>query len=141
MLGFAGLQAQVTPPAQPISAPAITTVPAPSKQPPVGAALNLPESPEPQNPSPAALSALNVVKPLDLGHGVLTPVSTGAPLPLSLDDAVQLGLQHNLTVSVDLQQQRQVRGLQLTAFNALIPSLTAQAKTSTPGDQPGGDGL
>ncbi len=134
MLGFAGMHAQVTPPPMPVApppTPAITTAPAPSKQPPIADSLKLPEAPAPQSPSLATVSALSAVKPLDLGHGVSTPVSTGAPLQLSLDDAVRLGLEHNLTISVDLQQQRQVQGLQLTAFNALIPSLTAQGQTTT----------
>ena len=134
MLGFAGLHAQVTPSAQPVApppSPAIATAPAAAKQPPVRDALNLPEAPAPQTASPIVANALSAVKPLDLGHGTTTPVSTGAPLQLSLDDAVRLGLEHNLTISVDLQQQRQVRGLQLTAFNALIPSLTARAQTNT----------
>ncbi len=134
MVGSASLHAQVTPPAQPLApppTPAITTAPAPSKQPPIGDALNLPEAPAPQNPSTTIVNALSAVKPIDLGHGVATPVSTNSPLQLSLDDAVRLGLQHNLTVAVDLQNQRQVAGLQLTAFNALIPALTAQAQTST----------
>ena len=130
MLGFARLHAQVTPVAPPPT-PAITTAPAPSKQPPISDSLNLPEAPAPQTASPAVLNALSAAKPMDLGHGTTTPVSTGAPLQLSLDDAVRLGLEHNLTISVDLQQQRQVAGLQLTAFNALIPSLTARAQTNT----------
>ena len=134
MLGIARLDAQVTPPALPVavpSTPAITTAPPPSKQPPIGDALNLPEAPAPQNPSPTVVAALSAVRPLDLGHGVTTPVATNTPLQLSLDDAVRLALQHSLVVAVDLQSQRQVQGLQLTAFNALIPSLTAQAQTET----------
>ncbi len=119
-----------SPSAQP-PVPAISTAPARSPQPPVDDALNLPESPAPQNPSSAVTSALAAAKPLDLGHGVHTPVSTGQPLQLTLDDAVRLGLQFSLTVAVDEQNARQVRGLQLTALNALIPSLTASAQTST----------
>ena len=77
------------------------------------------------------LAALGAVKPAELGHGVTTPVSTGQPLMLSLDDAVRLALEHNLTISVDLQNQRQITGLQKTAFSALIPTMTATAQTST----------
>ncbi len=111
--------------------PAIATAPVQSKQPPIGDALNLPEAPGPQLPSPEVLTALNTAKPRDLGRGISTPTATGQPLQLSLDDAVRLALQHNLTISVDLQNERQIGGLQLTAFNALIPSLKASAKTST----------
>lgn len=134
VLPSAMLHAQITPPAEPVApprTPSITTAPAPSKQPPVADALNLPEAPAPQNPSAAALQALSGTKPLDLGRGVATPASSGAPLQLSLDDAVRLGLQRSLVVAVDVQSQRQVQGLRLTAFNALIPSLTAHGQTST----------
>lgn len=77
------------------------------------------------------LAALGAVKPAELGYGVTTPVSTGQPLMLSLDDAVRLALEHNLTIAVDLQNQRQITGLQKTAFSALIPTMTATAQTST----------
>ncbi|MGI4756641.1 MAG: TolC family protein [Janthinobacterium lividum] len=112
--------------------PAITTSAAPvHRQPPITDALNLPESPAPQTVSPAITALLKDAKPRDLGHGVYSPVSTAQPLQLSLDDAVRLALQFNLAVSVDEQNQRQIRGLQLTALNALIPSLTATAQTNT----------
>ncbi|WP_074655876.1 TolC family protein [Terriglobus roseus] len=129
---FAG--AQVTPPAQPVApppTPAITTARTASKQPPIGDAMNLPEAPAPQTASAAVIDQLKSAAPRDLGHGVQTPTATAQPLLLSLDDAVRLGLEHNLTISVDLQNQRQITGLQLTAFNALIPSLTASAQSST----------
>ncbi len=126
------LHAQGNAPAQPIApppTPAIQTGAATSKQPPISQALSLPEAPAPQAVSPAVLAALRSQAPHDLGHGVTTPVSTGQPLPLSLDDAVRLGLQFSLTVAVDEQNQRQVRGLELTALNALIPSLDASAQS------------
>ena len=112
-------------------APAIAIAPIQSKQPPIGDALNLPEAPAPQLPSPEVLTTLNAAKPRDLGRGISTPTATDQPLKLSLDDAVSLALAHNLTISVDLQNERQIGGLQLTALNALIPSLKASAKTTT----------
>jgi outer membrane protein TolC len=134
LLAPMALHAQTSPPAQPVApppTPGIDAAPTRAKQPPIGDAINLPEAPAPQVPSPALVSALATAAPRDLGHGVSTPVATTQPLQLSLDDAVRLGLEHNLTISVDLQNQRQIGGLQLTAFNALIPSLTAHAKTTT----------
>ena len=71
------------------------------------------------------------MSPRRLDHGVTTPVATAQPLRLSLDDAVQLGLEHNLTLAIDAQSARQVSGLQLDAFNALIPSLSASGYSST----------
>ena len=124
------LHAQGATPALPAAAPvnpSITSASQPPKQPPVKDALNLPESPAPQVPSALVTAPLSAVASRDLGNGIGTPVSTSQPLQLSLDDAVRLGLEHNLTVALDQQSQRQVRGLQLTAFNALVPSLTASA--------------
>lgn len=111
--------------------PAIQTAAVQHRQPPVADAMNLPEAPAPQTPSQPVTAALGSAKPQDLGHGVITPVSTNQPLPLSLDDAVQLALAHNLTLSVDLQNQKQISGLQKTAFSALIPVMSAVGKTST----------
>ncbi len=116
---------------QQLQEPSISTAQVPSKQPPLSDSLNLPEAPAPQGPSQLVLAPLAAAAPRNLGHGVSTPVSTNQPLPLSLDDAVHLALEHNLTLSVDLQNQRQIHGLTQTAFNALIPSLTASANTST----------
>jgi outer membrane protein TolC len=127
-------QGQVTPAAQPVApppTPAIDTATERAKQPPIGAALNLPEAPAPQPVSATALATLSTTTPRDLGHGVSTPVASAQPLLLSLDDAVRLALQHNLTIAIDMQNERQISGLKLTAFNALIPSLTASAKTNT----------
>ncbi len=134
MLVPALLHAQETAPAQPVApppTPAIQTAPAVQKQPPIAQALTLPEAPAPQTASPAVVAALRAQAPRDLHHGVTTPISTGQPLQLSLDDAVRLGLQFSLTVAVDEQNQRQVSGLRLTALNALIPSLTASAESDT----------
>ncbi len=111
--------------------PAIQTAPASQKQPPIADAMNLPEAPAPQETSQPVLTALATAKPADIGHGVTTPVSTGQPLPLSLDDAVRLALDHNLTIAVDLQNQRQIEGLRKTAFSALIPTMSAVGKTTT----------
>ena len=130
----AAAQAQAGPPVQtvaPPQTPRVTSAPPAAKQPPVGEALNLPEAPAPQPASAIVTGPLGAVPPRDLGHGVFTPVSTSQPLQLSIDDAARLGLQYNLTISVDLQNQRQIRGLQLTALNALIPSLTASGQSST----------
>ncbi len=129
------LRGQTTPPAQPVAPPPTPAIDASpgrvaAKQPPIADALNLPDAPAPQSPSPVVAGPLSAAIPRDLGHGVQTPVATAQPLQLSLDDAVQLALAHNLTISIDLQNQRQVGGLQLTAFNALIPALSATARTT-----------
>ncbi len=55
---------------------------------------------------------------------------TGASVPLSLDDAVQRGLDHNLQVVLSRGNELRVKGLQSTVANALLPSLTAQAQSN-----------
>lgn len=52
-------------------------------------------------------------------------------LQLSLDDAIQIALKHNTNYIVSQQNERAIGGLKLSALNALIPSLTAEAQTSS----------
>ena len=121
-------------PAQPIALPSdppIQTAGQPSPQPPVADGANLPFAPEPRRPSLAVAGPLGAVTPRRLEHGVTTPAATAQPLRLTLDDAVQLGLEHNLTLAIDAQGARQVSGLRLDAFNALIPTLSASGYSST----------
>lgn len=53
-----------------------------------------------------------------------------APLPLSLDDAIALGLERNLRLRYDRANQKLVRGEVLGVVNALLPSLRATASSS-----------
>ncbi|GAA3748505.1 TolC family protein [Terriglobus aquaticus] len=118
-------------PVAPPAAPAIQTAQRTLRQPPIAAAPDLPFEPQPQQPSLLVTQGLAGAAPRDLGHGVKTPVSTGSPINLSLADAVNLGLERSLRISVDQQRERQVAGLRSVAFNALIPTLTAVGRTST----------
>jgi outer membrane protein TolC len=79
----------------------------------------LPSAPEPQTP---------VTR---LEGGVVVQRATPGALPLSIDDAIAQGLQHNLGIVLDLQNQRSVHGQVLQVKNNLLPSMTAEAKTST----------
>jgi outer membrane protein TolC len=54
-----------------------------------------------------------------------------APLALSLDDAIALGLDRNVRLVYDRANDRIVRGDLLQVFNALIPGLALQASSST----------
>ncbi len=74
---------------------------------------------------------LGAVPPRKLASGTSTPVATQEALKLSLNDAVRLGLEHNLSISIDRQTARQVGGLELIALNALIPTLSASGLSST----------
>ena len=53
--------------------------------------------------------------------------ATGDSLPLSVDDAIAMGLKNNLEVELGRQNERRVRGLERTVENNLLPSLQAQA--------------
>ncbi len=54
-----------------------------------------------------------------------------SPLLLSLDEAIDRGLQHNLNVLLSRQNELTVHGGLLSAGNALLPNLNAVAKTAT----------
>jgi outer membrane protein TolC len=57
--------------------------------------------------------------------------ATDAPLPLSIDDAVALGIERNLRLVTDRANLRIVKGDRLQVTNALVPSLTLKASTDT----------
>lgn len=66
-----------------------------------------------------------------LPGGVTVDRATSSALPLSLDDAIDRGLQHNLQMELARQNQRMVHGQVLTVANNLLPSVTAEAFTRT----------
>ena len=58
------------------------------------------------------------------GHTVTSAI------PLTLDDAVRRGLQHNLEVTLAAQDQRNAAGVRLQVINALMPTITWNAQRS-----------
>jgi len=66
-----------------------------------------------------------------LPAGVTVDRATPSALPLSLDEAIDRGLQHNLQMELARQNQRMVHGQVLTVANNLLPSVTAEAFTRT----------
>lgn len=80
---------------------------------------DLPQAPAP-NPSV-----------MQLPGGVTVQRATPGTLRLSLDEAIELGLKHNLGMQLSVQNQRLVHGQVLTVKNNLMPSITATARTST----------
>ena len=56
-----------------------------------------------------------------------TAAATGNVIPLSMDDAIQRGLQHNLAVVIAQQNQRVASGQQLQELNQLLPNLSLTA--------------
>ncbi len=61
-----------------------------------------------------------------LPGGVTVERATPGALPLSLDDAIDRGLKHNLQMLLTQQNERVVHGELLTVENSLLPSLTAK---------------
>ena len=84
-------------------------------------ALDLPATPTP------AVSAYE----RQLPQGVTMERAKPGALPLSIDDAIGLGLKHNLEIELGLQNERRVRGLERTVVNNLLPTVEAQVYTRT----------
>ncbi len=84
-----------------------------------------------QNPSDLPAAPTPHTAPVKLAGNVVVEQSTGQPMPLSLEEAVELGLQHNLALNLARQNQRMVHGEVLTVANNLLPSLTAKAASGT----------
>ena len=63
--------------------------------------------------------------------GIAVEQPQTAPLLLSLDDAISIGLARNLRIKYDVANQRVVKGYQLQIANALLPSLKVYAATGT----------
>jgi outer membrane protein TolC len=61
---------------------------------------------------------------------VTTTQAVTTILPLSLDDAIRRGLQHNLQTVLAAQDQRAASGEGLEAINYLLPTITWQAQRS-----------
>ena len=53
-------------------------------------------------------------------------LAASTPLPLSIDDAIARGLQHNLQIELSRQNERRVQGEVLTVENALLPTVSAE---------------
>jgi outer membrane protein TolC len=63
-------------------------------------------------------------------NGLVIEQATDGSLPLSLDDAISLGLERNIRLRYDRGNQRSVRGLTLSVINVLVPNLTLDAQSS-----------
>jgi outer membrane protein TolC len=63
--------------------------------------------------------------------GLAIEQPTDTALPLSLDDAISLGLERNVRLVYDRAKQKIVHGEQLGVINALLPSLRATGSTAT----------
>ena len=80
----------------------------------------------PQAPVPAISDYERRLPP-----GVSIGRATSGSLPLSIDDAIALGLKHNLEIELGLENERRVKGLERTVENNLLPTIEAVAYTRT----------
>lgn len=80
-------------------------------------------------PSGATLPTSSFVN--SLYGSVASAPATDTPIRLSLNDAVERALQHNLSLLTTQQNQRVEAGQTKSAFNALMPDLSVEAKTAT----------
>ena len=122
--------APVTVPPEAPVATAPTATPAPAAPLPQAPSILLAGSDTGPVRSPG--SGLKYVAPSTLpgpgGFAVEKP--TDAPLPLSLDDAISLGLERNARLRFEHANQRTVRGYQGQITNALIPNLQFRAAST-----------
>jgi outer membrane protein TolC len=63
-----------------------------------------------------------------LGSANAEPLSADVR-PLSIDDAIQLGIKHNLALELARQNQKAASGKSLNALNPLLPNLSLAAQT------------
>ena len=100
------------------------------------------------SPLPLAPSSLlagqdtGLVRPAGSGYRFVAPSTTpgpggfpvekpvDGPLPLTLDDAVSIGLQRNLRLKFERANQRTVRGYRGQIANAILPDLQFKASSS-----------
>jgi outer membrane protein TolC len=62
-------------------------------------------------------------------YGSVTAVpATDSVLPLTLDDAIRLGLEHNLALTLARDQQKTASGQRLEAMQSLLPTLTLEGQ-------------
>lgn len=83
----------------------------------------------PQAPTPNVATLSRTLAVGTNGFPILTAGS--GPLRLSLDDAIDQGMQYNLQQVLAQQNERAIHGEILTVGNALLPNLTAQVKSTT----------
>lgn len=91
------------------------------------AAAALAQQPKPEQLPSAPEPNLPVTR---LAGDVVVERAQPGPLSLSIDEAVDRSLQHNVGILLSVQNQRLVHGQVLQVKNNLLPSLTAEARTS-----------
>jgi outer membrane protein TolC len=80
---------------------------------------------------PMAPSAVIAAAPISFAAGVDVQRAFPGAMPLGLDQAIDLGMKHNLQILLNLQTERSVHAQTLVVGNALLPDLRATAYTNT----------
>ncbi len=91
-------------------------------------AQNPQELPQAPTPSPA------LIQPAALhagANGLPIQTASDGAMPLSIDEAIQRGMQYNLQQILAQQNERAVHGEILTVGNNLLPTLSAQVQSNT----------
>jgi len=97
-----------------------------------GAQQPKPETPQAKPETPQELPQAPTPNPsvMKLAGDVVVEGATPGAMPLSIDEAIDRGLNRNLGILLNLQNQRLVHGQVLTVKNNLLPSMTATVKSS-----------
>jgi len=80
--------------------------------------------------APVPIQAQAPLQAMRFPGGVTVESATPDALALSLDDAIDRGLSHNLQILLDVQTERAVRGEILAVGNQLLPDMKATAYTN-----------
>src|ERR1700744_5862753 len=73
----------------------------------------------------SAQTSQSGVSPSSFQGSLVTDKPTGSVMDLSLDEAIQRGLQHNLGVILQSSQQEAAAGQRLEQLQALLPTVDA----------------
>ena len=81
-------------------------------------------------PAQNAVPAVNQSSATNSYYGSVTAVApSGDTMQLTLDDAIRLGLENNLALTIARDQQKTASGQRLQALNPLLPNLTLEGQT------------
>jgi len=83
----------------------------------------------PSSPAQSIAATANQSSATNPYYGSVTAVAPSSDvLPLTLDDAVRLGLDNNLALTINRDRQKTASGQRLQALNTLLPNVTLQGQ-------------
>jgi outer membrane protein TolC len=78
---------------------------------------------------PMAPSAVAAISAVHFAGGVRVAQAEPSAMALGIDDAINLGLKHNLQILLSQSAEKAVRGQTLSVVNYILPNLKASAQT------------